>query len=142
MKQILFLFILTIVSLNACKNLKQASSTINHSISRDIALEISRNEFQLLGYNLNVSIMKIDSHVITIDSIMSNRVPCSWSNVSAWYEQVHSSLANKSFWRTHCFTRDVLDSDMEIYIDSNTGRVLYIYPLGNPEDLSIKRGRP
>jgi hypothetical protein len=125
----------------SCSTKEKGPQIESSKISREVATEIARNEFLLLGYDLGNAILRIDPHPITVDSIMTKRVPCSWSNAGYWFNEVHAFLSISSFWRSYCFNPNVLDSDAEIYIDSNTGRVLYIFPLGTPEDLSKRGGR-
>jgi|GEM_PF-3892055 len=109
-----------------------------NGISASEALQICVDQLRSEGFHLENLEIGVYPNPLTTDSIMSGRVHSTWSNREYWFGRVHEYLEGKRFWRCTCGTVGALDGDFEMYIDFNSGAILYIHPSGMHRKFPIK----
>ncbi|MBI5215559.1 MAG: hypothetical protein HY960_07375 [Ignavibacteriae bacterium] len=115
----------------------------NGNFNKVQVINICRTYLQSISpFNDVNEIIKLEpEHPITLDSIKQKKVITSYRETDLeLIEASHGKLLNKSFWRCTVSSRElVLDSDKEVFIDAVSGEILYIFPLGTPEEIQKRQ---
>ncbi len=118
-----FLFIVILSAL------LMSCSSKNPKITMDEAYKICRNQYKYFAEQRESQItLKMNpSHPISLDSFRIGAVKTIWINDSLRFlERAEKYLKNKMFWKCLCRLEDEIDTEHEIYIDANSGEVLYV----------------
>ena len=101
-------------------------------ISKDNAYRIGSKELTEMGLDTSqMEIQIIPGHPISLDSIRTGAIRRSFfGNYTDWLERSEGRLEKKTFWRCCSHKKGYLDAIYDLYIDSQTGEVLYLDGMG------------
>ncbi len=118
---ILLLLCIVITCLNCKKEI--TINEVRQTCIQSLSLE---------GVDTSRTIIYIEpDHPITMDSVTIYKNRISWLDLEVWVKQTRPYLKNNLFWKCTGITPNEMDGVYEVYIDSKSGKVLYIYPLWN-----------
>ncbi len=108
--------------------------------SRKQAIQSCKDQLEAIGFNLDETDIELYPHPLTVDSVFRGIWRPDRSTESFWYERTKKYLSGRRFWAFYCGPRaPALDGDCEIYVDADSGKPLYVYPWGTPEELATRR---